>query len=86
MAFGEVVLASGALVNALLRFHSITVNAAAINCLVVALSNIVMAAVLARLLKTRRVAAARTLVLWMLALNGSGALFFFALHRVFLAS
>jgi hypothetical protein len=86
MALGEVVLASGALVNALLRFHAMTTNAALINGLVVALSNIVMAGVLTRLLRPRGVAVGRTVALWTLALNGSGAVFFFVLHRVFLAS
>lgn len=86
MAFGEVVLATGAAVNALLYLHAITSNAVLINCLIVALSNVVMATVLARLLRTRGVVVGRTLALWILTLNGSGAMFFCVLHRALLAS
>ena len=82
MAFGAVMLASGALVNALLRLHATTIHAASINCLIVAFSSIVIAAALARLLRTRGVPVARTLTVWMLVFNGSGALFFFALNSV----
>lgn len=84
MAFGEVVLVSGALANALLWRHGVLENAALINWLIVALSNAVMAAGLALLLRPRGVAIVRTLALWMLALNGSGAVFFAALYRALL--
>lgn len=83
MAFGEVVLISGALVNALLSRHAITADAAQINGLIVLLSNVVMAGGIAALLRSRGVAIIRTLALWMVALNGSGALFFLSLHSVF---
>ena len=55
MAFGAVMLASGALVNALLRLHAVTIHAASINGVIVAFSSIVIAAALARLLRTRGV-------------------------------
>lgn len=86
MAFGEVVLTSGALVNAVLWQQGVTANAALINCLIVAFSNIVMVSGLALLLRPRGVAMSRTFTLWMLALNGSGAVFFFALHHALLGS
>lgn len=86
MAFGEVVLTAGALANFLLWRQGVTAHAALINGLVVALSNLVMVTVLARLLQPRGVSARRSFALWMLALNGSGAVFFLALHRVFLGS
>ncbi len=81
MAAGEVILASGALVNAVLWWQDLAVNAALINALVVGISNIAMAAVLALLLRRCAISVVRTLALWMLALNGSGAVFFAALHR-----
>jgi hypothetical protein len=81
MAAGEVVLTSGALVNALLWWHDLTPNGAVINALVVGVSNIAMAGMLTLQLRRSGVTVARTLALWMLALNGSGAVFFTALYR-----
>lgn len=81
MAAGEVILASGALVNALLWWQQSTASGALINELVVGISNVAMAAVLALELRRNGTSVARTLTLWMLALNGSGAVFFAALHR-----
>lgn len=80
MGGGEVVLMSGALVNAMLwRCHSLA-HAAAINAGVVLLSNIVMAALLTLQLHRRGVPTGRALAAWMLILNGSGALFFAGLY------
>ncbi len=81
MAAGEVILASGALGNALLWWQQFTGSGALINGLVVAISNVAMAAVLALEMRRNGTSVARTLTLWMLALNGSGAVFFAALHR-----
>lgn len=81
MAAGEVILASGALVNAVLWWQQLTASGAPINGLVVGISNVAMAAVLALELGRNGTSVARTLALWMLALNGSGAVFFAALHR-----
>ena len=80
MAAGEVILASGALVNVLLWWQQLTASGALINGLAVAISNVAMAAVLALELRRNGTSVARTLALWMLALNGSGAVFFAALH------
>jgi len=80
MAAGEVVLVTGALGNGLLARAGGCANAALINALIVALSNIVMAAALTVRLRPR-VNAWRTVTLWMLVLNGSGALFFAGLYR-----
>ncbi len=81
MAAGEVILASGALVNAVSWWRDLVVNAAMINLLVVGISNVAMAAMLALQLRRSAISLARTLALWMLALNGSGAVFFAALHQ-----
>lgn len=78
MAYGEGVLAAGAALNlALPMAHPGWANAG-----IVALSNAVMAFALIRQLQGLGVPAARTFACWMLALNGSGALFFFLLRRL----
>ena len=80
MGGGEVVLASGALVNAVLWLRHATELAVVINAATVLLSNIAMAVLLAMQLHGRGVSIGRTLAAWMLILNGSGALFFAALY------
>ena len=82
MACGEVVLASGALVNLLLARTALLENAAPINAAIVAISNVTMFIVLAAQMRSGGVPVWKTLALWMLALNGSGALFFRLLYRV----
>lgn len=82
MAAGEVVLVSGALANALASFSGATAHAAAVNAAIVGLSNLTMAAVLAAQLHRAGVPVARTLISWMLILNGSGALFFALLYTL----
>lgn len=84
MAAGEVILASGTAANLLLWRAGTLCNAEAINLLIVAISNVTMAAALATQLR-RRVPVSRTVAVWMLALNGSGAVFFAAFHRICLA-
>lgn len=81
MACGEVVLVLGAVGNVLLAWTRLVEHAAAINGLVVLISNITMAIVLARIVAGAGVRARQTLFWWMLALNGSGALFFWTFHR-----
>jgi hypothetical protein len=81
IAAGEVVLVSGALVNGLLWRDGLLAHAALINALVVGISNIAMAVMLVLQLRARGIGVVRTLALWMLVLNGSGAVFFAALHR-----
>ncbi len=81
MAVGEVVLTLGALLNAILWWRGATAHAVVINALVVAISNVAMAATLIRSLRPQRIPAARVFVVWMLALNGSGAVFFSVFHR-----
>lgn len=76
MAAGEIVLITGALLNAALWAIAATHHAAAINASVVACSNVVMAAVLATLLAHRGVPAWKSLAVWILALNGTGTLLF----------
>ena len=80
MACGEVVLASGALVNLLLWRAALLESAAPINAAVVALSNVTMFIVVAAQMRSEGVAVWKTLAVWMLALNGSGALFFRLLY------
>ena len=82
MACGEVVLASGALVNLLLWRAALFENAAPINAVLVAISNVAMAIILAAQMRAVGVAVWKTLAVWMLALNGSGALFFRLLYRL----
>jgi hypothetical protein len=86
MAGGEVVLCSGAGVNFLLGALQVTAHAAPINLGIVAISNVAMLILLAAGLRRHGVAPIRTTALWMLGLNGTGALFFTAffhlLHRV----
>ncbi len=80
MAGGEVVLMSGALINVLMRLLDVIAYAAWINVTIVAISNATMLAFLVRLLWRRRVAPRVTVALWMLILNGSGAVAFAALY------
>jgi len=80
MAVGEIILTCGAVVNVLLWWSGVVADAAMINALIVAVSNVVMVTALARLLRPRGVAAARVVAVWMLALNGSGAVFFIGLY------
>lgn len=80
MAVGEGVLVSGALLNTLLWMACGSVHAAAINGVVVGISNVVMASVLAHRLRLHGVPPRRTWAAWMLALNGSGAVFFFIFY------
>ncbi len=82
MAAGEVVLTAGTLANLLLARTGGFAHAAPINALIVAISNLAMATVLVRILRDR-VPARRAVLLWMLFLNGSGALFFAVLHGFF---
>lgn len=81
MAIGEIVLAVGALINGLLWWREAFGHAAAINILIVAISNVVMALALVRRLRPYGVPAGRVWGLWMLALNGSGAVFFFVFYQ-----
>lgn len=80
MAGGEVVLMSGALINVLMRWFDVTAYAAWINVTIVAVSNVTMLALLTRLLWRRRVPPRVTVALWMILLNGSGAVAFAALY------
>lgn len=84
MAYGEAVLVSGAAAN-LLQTHTALrdqVDPLRFNQATVGLSNVVMATVLALQLRELGVPVAKTLLLWMAALNGSGALFFWLFHRI----
>ncbi len=80
MAAGEVVLVSGALVNGLLASRQLFEHAAVVNIVIVALSNVAMFGVLASVLLEHDIPIRRTAAWWMAILNGSGALFFAALH------
>jgi hypothetical protein len=81
MAFGEIVLTAGALVNGLLWWRGAVSHAVAINVLIVGISNVVMAVGLAHRLRPHGVASGRVWIAWMLALNGSGAVFFCAFYH-----
>lgn len=84
MAYGEAVLLTGAVAN-LLHATPLLQNqtdALRFNLATVGLSNGVMVAVLAVQLRELGVPVWYTLLLWMVALNGSGALFFWLFQRV----
>jgi hypothetical protein len=83
MGGGEVVLASGAIVNALLRLHQVTEFAVWINAGIVAISNVAMLVLLAAELQRRGVPVRRTAATWVFILNGSGAVFFVTLFNFF---
>ncbi len=78
MAYGEGVLVGGAMLNALLARapEPQPIDATAFNLGWVGLSNVVMASALALQLRVLGVPARTSLLLWMGALNGSGAVFF----------
>jgi hypothetical protein len=82
MGCGEVVLASGALTNALLWLHHATVHAAAVNAWIVAISNVVMAISLVVQLRPHGIQMRTTLTAWIVVLNGSGAVIFAVLFRL----
>jgi len=84
MAYGEAVLVAGAAINVGLRLKGSFKQAvlARWNFALVGLSNIVMATALSRQLRVLGVPAWKTLLLWMVALNGSGALLFGLLRRL----
>ena len=81
MAVGEIVLTLGALLNLLLWCQGGTAHGAGWNIGIVAISNGVMASVLVRRLRDHGVRPGRVWAVWMLALNGSGAVFFFLFHH-----
>ncbi len=77
MAYGETVLVNGAGLNILLRLFKCRKDLSArINFGVVGISNIVMAIMLTQQLRELHIPAWKTLLLWLLCLNGSGILFF----------
>lgn len=79
MAWGEVVLLGGAAMNVVLWRNGVT-DARVANLAVVAISNVVMAAVLAR--RLAGVPPWRVYAAWMLVLNGAGAVFFLVLYPI----
>ncbi len=81
MAFGEIVLTVGAAINGLLWWRGAVAHAALLNVAVVAISNVIMALVLARRLRPHGVARGRVWAAWMVALNGSGAVFFLIFYQ-----
>ena len=84
MAYGEAVLVTGALLNVMLRWTNLmaAVPPGPFNLAWVTLSNIVMAAVLTVQLGAIQVPKWKTLLIWMAALNGSGAFFFWWFQRL----
>ena len=80
MAYGEGVLASGALVNyANAVYHFLTLNNSVIfNIAIVAISNLVMCIAVAIQMNKLGAGFWKTVACWMLVLNGSGALFLIA--------
>ena len=84
MAYGEAVLISGAALNGWLRLKGSFKEAvlARWNVALVGLSNLVMATALTRQLHALDVPAWKTLLAWMIVLNGSSALLFGRFRRL----
>lgn len=84
MAYSEAVLVSGAAINVWLRLQGSFKEAvlARWNVALVGLSNLVMATSLTRQLRALGVPAWKTLLSWMVVLNGSGALLFSLFRRL----
>jgi hypothetical protein len=81
MACGEIVLTVGAIVNGLLWSSGAVAHAVALNFLIVGISNVVMALILVRRLRPYGMTPAQIWTVWMLALNGSGAIFFLVFYQ-----
>lgn len=83
MAYGEGVLTIAALVNLFLYFNlPVSLDLAMLNFTMVVVSNIVMATVLTLQMQAIQVAWWKSLLTWMLALNGSGVVFFYLLRQI----
>jgi hypothetical protein len=84
MAYGEAVLVTGAALNALLALTGTkaVLSPAVFNLALVALANAAMAVTLSAQLQAIGVPIGKTLLAWMLILNGSGALFFWLFRRL----
>jgi hypothetical protein len=84
MAYGEAVLVSGAGINVWMRLKGSFKEAALArwNVSLVGLSNLVMATALTQQLHALGVPAWKTLLSWMVVLNGSGILLFGLLRRL----
>jgi len=84
MAYGEAVLVSGAGINVWLRLKGSFKEAALArwNFALVGISNLVMAMALIRQLRALGVPTWKTLLSWMVVLNGSGTLLFDLFRRL----
>lgn len=83
MAYGEGVLSLAALVNLIIAFNlPVSFDIGILNFLMVVVSNIVMALVLTLQMQAISVAWYKSLLSWMLALNGSGAIFFWIFQKI----
>ena len=84
MAYGQAVLVSGTAINVWLRLKGSFKEAALArwNLALVGLSNLLMATALTRQLRTLGVSAWKTLLSWMVVLNGSGILLFGLFRRL----
>jgi hypothetical protein len=83
MAYGEAVLAIGALGNLILWAFGLALYLAIPwNVLALLVGNITMGAVLASQLRVLGVPLRSTLLVWLIGLNGSGAFFFWFFSRV----
>ncbi len=83
MAYGEGVLTLTALVNLILAFNlPVSFDVGVFNFSMVVVSNIVMVLVLSLQMQAIGVVWWKTLLVWMLALNGSGAIFFWIFQQV----
>lgn len=82
MAYGEGVLVSGAVLNAVHVYAAVGIDPVTFNFNCVALANAVMAATLTLQLNGLGVAWWKTLAAWMIFLNGTGAVCFYLVSRL----
>jgi hypothetical protein len=82
MAYGEAVLAIGAFLNLLFSLGFRNLDCGMFNIVWIGLSNVIMASALSVQLGALRVPYWKTLLIWMLTLNGSGYLFFLMFKQI----
>ena len=81
MAWGELILVPGAGFDWLL-LRGTHLDSAWVNASIVGISNVVMACSIVVQLRKVRVPKGKTVAMWILGLDGSGAIFFYIFYRV----
>lgn len=84
MAYGEMVLVGGAMINLIIKYLYYDVDVLVVNLTIIGISNLVMMTALAKQLKVLNISWQHTIKLWLLVLNGSGAIFFMIFKKLLL--